>query len=662
MPRQTTSTRDEYDTGARILKADDKLARSNTLDPTRKAVRNTGMCGITGFFDLRDQRAASRETLERMTRQLVHRGPDSDGYYIEDGVGLGFRRLSIIDLQTGDQPILSADGSLVLLCNGEIYNYKALRREMEAKGHRFATNSDVEVLLSLYRERGVDLLSSLNGQFAFVIYDRPARRLFLARDHVGIAPLFYTVADGVFIFGSEIKAILEHPLVERRVDLSGLDQILSFPGLVSPTTMFEGIRSLAPGHMLLVENGAVQEREYWDLDFPLAGDVGPVRDEEATILELREKLDRAVRLRLQADVPVGYYLSGGLDSSLVTSIGFAAAPDTQRATLSIRFEDQDICESRFQQQMVERLHSDHHEILFGWQRISDSLPEMVRHSECPVKESYNTCAMALSRLARSEGLRVILAGQGADEMFAGYIGYRFDEVRAADGDVLDTEAMMEAELRGRLFGDEQLFYETNQHALREIKGAFYSDAVNARYAEFDCLERQLINTDRVRGRHPLHQRSYLDLKLRLGDHLLGDHGDRMMLMNSVEGRYPFLDQDVIEFVRTLPPDFKLRGGVEKFAVKRVAEPFVPKAIIDREKFGFRAPASPYLIRQHVEWIEDMLSADRVRAQGYFNPAFIDRLKARYREDLAINPHHENDLLMIAITFGVLLENFDLPAM
>ncbi len=620
------------------------------------------MCGITGFFDLRDQRAASRETLERMTSQLVHRGPDSDGFYLEDGLALGFRRLSIIDLRTGDQPMVSADGSLVLLCNGEIYNYRDLRTRLESQGHRFSTACDVEVLLSLYQERGIDLLSCLNGQFAFVIYDRPARRLFLARDHVGIAPLFYTVADGMFVFGSEIKAILEHPLVERRVDLTGLDQVLSFPGLVSPTTMFEGVRSLPPGHLLLVEDGAVKEREYWDLDFPLATDRAPVRDEEDTILELRDRLDRAVRLRLQADVPVGYYLSGGLDSSLVTSMGFAAAPDTHRATLSIRFEEQDICESRFQRLMVDRLRSEHHEIVFGWKQIAESLVEMVRHSECPVKESYNTCAMALSRMARAQGIRVVLAGQGADELFAGYLGYRFDEVRAHDTGALDPEAMMEAELCRRVFGDEQLFYETNQHALREIKSAFYSDAVNARYAQFDCLEQPLVNTARIRGRHSLHQRSYLDLKLRLGDHLLGDHGDRMMLMNSVEGRYPFLDQEVVEFVRTLPTDFKLRSGVEKYAVKRAAEPFVPQAIIDREKFGFRAPASPYLIRQHVDWIEDLLSHDRIKAQGYFNPAFIDRLKARYRDDLGMNPHHENDLLMIAITFGVLLQTFDLPSL
>ena len=346
-----------------------------------------------------------------------------------------------------------------------------------------------------------------------------------------------------------------------------------------------------------------------------------------------------MRFRLQADVPVGYYLSGGLDSSLVTSMGFAAAPETHRATLSIRFEDQEICESRFQQLMVDRLGSDHHEIVFGWERISESLARMVAHSECPVKETYNTCAMALSRMARDQGLRVILAGQGADELFAGYMGYRFDTVRRHEPDPFDLDEMMEGELRRQLWGDEHLFYEINQHALRETKAAFYSGAVMARYADFDCLERPVVNKARLRGRHPLHQRSYLDLKLRLGDHLLGDHGDRMMLMNSVEGRYPFLDQDVVEFVRTLPPEFKLRGGIEKYAVKRVAEPFVPKAIIDREKFGFRAPASPYLICQNIKWLRTCF-LERVKAQGYFNPAVIEDLKRRYRHDASLNPHLE----------------------
>lgn len=618
------------------------------------------MCGFTGFLDLRDRRAADRDVLQRMTRKLLHRGPDSEGYHLEESLGFGFRRLAIIDLVTGDQPQWSEDRSLVLMCNGEIFNHVELREPLEARGHRFATTSDVEVLLPLYAEHGPGMLERLNGQFAFVLYDRPAKRLFLARDQFGIAPLFYTVADGVFIFGSEIKAILEHPLVERRVDLTGLDQILSFPGLVSPTTMFAGIRSLPPGHMLLVENGEVTERCYWDLDYPLAGESAPL-DEEQAVLELRERLDRAVRLRLRADVPVGYYLSGGLDSSLVTSMGYAASPETRRATLSVRFDEPEICESSYQQMMIERLGCDNHQVTFGWEQIADSLKTMVRHSECPVKETYNTCAMALSRAARTNGIPVILGGQGADELFAGYVGYRLDQARGRDGDPMDTEELLERELRRHLWGDENLFYEKKQHALREIKESLFSADVRGRYTEFDCLRSPLVDRDRLRGRHPLHQRSYLDFKLRLGDHLLGDHGDRMLLMHSVEGRYPFLDQEVVDFARTLPPELKLRDGIEKYIVKRAAEPFVPNEIARREKFGFRAPASPYLMHQKVDWIEEMLSQERIRSEGYFDPDVVEHLKKRAHSNPELNPHLADDLLLIVLTFGILLETFELPA-
>ncbi len=237
------------------------------------------MCGFAGYIDLRGERRPKDETLRRMTDTLVHRGPDSSGFFNEGGVGLGFRRLSIIDLAGGDQPITNEDGSLVLLCNGEIYNYRELRRVLEQKGHSFRTESDVEVILHLYEEEGVDLLQRLNGQFAFVVYDRKERRLFLARDHFGINPLYYTVADGVLVFGSEIKAILEHPSVGRAVDLTGLDQVFSFPGIVSPRTVFKGVESLKSGHYLTVHNGDVKVSEYWDLDYPKEGELAYDRPE-----------------------------------------------------------------------------------------------------------------------------------------------------------------------------------------------------------------------------------------------------------------------------------------------------------------------------------------------------------------------------------------------
>ena len=311
------------------------------------------MCGLAGFIDMRSERKPDQELLVRMTDKLVHRGPDSAGYFVDHYVALGFRRLSIIDLESGDQPIYNEDGSVVLMCNGEIFNYLELKKVLIQKGHSFRTNSDVEVLLHLYEEHGIDFLDKINGQFAFVIYDRKHRRLFLARDHFGINPLYYSIINGLFIFASEIKAILEHPQAPREVDLTGLDQTLSFPGLVSPRTMFKGIKSLKSGHYILVENGEISVREYWDLDYPPLGASSISKSENEYVDELKELLTRSVRYRLQSDVPVGFYLSGGLDSSLIGALINQVAPNTRRHSFSIGFTDADISETKHQRLMAE---------------------------------------------------------------------------------------------------------------------------------------------------------------------------------------------------------------------------------------------------------------------------------------------------------------------
>ncbi|HHC25498.1 MAG TPA: asparagine synthase (glutamine-hydrolyzing), partial [Desulfobacterales bacterium] len=273
------------------------------------------MCGITGVFNFSGGPPVERDVIERMADALAHRGPDDSGFYVEDRLGFGFKRLSIIDLTSGNQPIYNEDRSIVMICNGEIFNYKELRHELESKGHRFYTHSDVEVLAHLYEEHGTDFLNKLNGQFAFAIFDRKTNTLLLARDHVGIAPLFYTVIDNTFIFASEIKAILKHPLVRREVDLTALDQIFSFPGLVSPRTMFKNIHSLKPGHSILIRDGRIEVNEYWDLNYPLASEIDTGKPESYYIEKLDELFSRSVQYRLQADVPVGFYLSGGMDSS-----------------------------------------------------------------------------------------------------------------------------------------------------------------------------------------------------------------------------------------------------------------------------------------------------------------------------------------------------------
>ncbi|MFF8867313.1 asparagine synthase (glutamine-hydrolyzing) [Streptomyces sp. NPDC015139] len=616
------------------------------------------MCGIAGAMALRDGAEVDAHVLDRMTTTLLHRGPDAAGSFLRDGVGLGFRRLGINDLAGGNQPMSSEDGSVVMVCNGEIFNHRRLRAELVAKGHRFRTDCDVEVLVHLYEEEGTGLLDRLNGQFAFAIYDRPRRRLFLARDHAGILPLHYATTRDHFVFGSEAKAVLEHPGVGRAVDLTGLDQVLTFPGLVSPRTMFRGISAVRPGHYLIVQDGAVRETRYWDLDYPPAGE-RETRPDDSYAEQLRELLTEAVRLRLSADVPVGFYLSGGLDSSLIAGLVGELAPPAD--SFSVTFPDARIDESGYQRLMAQKAGSRHHEIGFTTDDIVDGLGRMVLHAETPVKETYNTCSLALARRVRESGTTVVLTGEGADELFGGYVGYRFDRLGRGGGSGDALADALEDDVRRRLWGDPGIFYERPYHAWHEAKLGLYSEAVRETFREVDCLRRAPVDHGRLAGRDPLDQRSYLDFRLRLSDHLLADHGDRMAMAHSVEARYPFLDRAVMEFATRVPAHLKVHPLGEKYVVRQAAQGLVPPEIIDREKFGFRAPGSPALLRAGIEWIDDMLSPARIRRQGYFDPAAVERLRTRYTgEGFELHPHYGDDLLLTVLTFGILLDTFSLP--
>lgn len=619
------------------------------------------MCGIVGYVDLRGEGRVEEQIVRRMAEALIHRGPDSHGYYVDENAALGTRRLMIIDLETGDQPVFNEDRSLVLSCNGEIFNFRELRSHLEKKGHTFRTRTDVEVLVHLYEDEGVDFLNKLNAQFAFAIYDRHKRTLFLARDQFGICPLFHTTVDGFLIFASEIKAILAHPLVRREVNLTGLDQVLSLPGAISPQTVFRNIFSLPSGHYLTVTDGRTAIREYWDLDYPLAGEGSDGHPEQHYADQLRDLLEQSVRLRLQADVPVGFFLSGGLDSSLIAAMIQRVSPDIQRHSFSVSFSDQRICESKYQRLMSDAVGSIHHEIPFNDADIALRLSDAVYHSECPLKETYNTASLALSRETRNNGVTVVLNGEGSDELFAGYVGYRFDKRRPAGVRSHDLDTILGNEIRSKLWGDEDLFYEKDDYSFREVKQALYSSRVNDRFPEFDCVNFPVINKDRLRGRHPVHKRSYLDFKLRLGHHLIADHGDRMTMANSIEARYPFLDIDLVEFCTRMPPDLKLNGFNEKYILKRTAESLIPRQIVDREKFGFVAPGSPSLLQQKIEWVSDLLSYDLIKRQGYFNPDTVEYLKKKYSQPgFQLNLTLEDDLLIVVLTFGLFLKLFELP--
>jgi asparagine synthase (glutamine-hydrolysing) len=617
------------------------------------------MCGICGFIKVGGEASEEdRQILARMNGKLIHRGPDAQEILLLDNLALGFCRLSIIGLNNGMQPIFNEDGTIALICNGEIFNYIELRDALRRKGHVFRTETDVEVLLHLYEDQGTAFLNELNGQFAFVICDRKRKTVFCARDQMGIIPFFYTVVKDHFIFGSEIKAILEHPLVERTVDLTGLDQVFTFAGLVSPRTMFEGIRSLENGHFLQVdEQGRVTDGEYWDLMYPEGEIPMNGKPESYYTGKLEQLFEAAIHLRLRSDVPYGLYLSGGLDSSMIAMKMDQLAPGIRKEAFSIDFIESQHSESIYQTLIARESNFRLHQKTFFYKDISERLQLSIYHSECPIKETYNTASLSLSEAVRRNGIKVILSGEGADEFFAGYVGYRFDKMRAMNI-VQNPCSRQEEDLRDRLWGDRHFFYERNFTDFEAVRRCLYSPAVNAAFEGINCLNHSLVNPDRIRGKSLLNKRAYIDYKIRLVDHLVSDHGDRMALANSVEVRYPFLDKDLVEFSTGIPSDLKLRDFTEKYILKKMASGFTPQRVSEREKFHFIAPGSPYLLQKKVEYIHDILSYDRIKRQGFFNADQIEELKTRYsQEGFSIQAPFESDLLITVITFGILLDKF-----
>lgn len=622
------------------------------------------MCGICGILDLKKEKRIDSSITKKMTDRMLHRGPDGRNFYFNGNLSFGFTRLSIIDLEGGMQPIFNEDNSVILICNGEIFNYIELREELIKKGHKFKTKTDVEVLIHLYEEYRTEFLNQLNGQFAFVIFDFNNQQLFCARDHFGVIPFFYTIADGFFIFASEIKAILEHPEVKKEVDLVGLDQIFSFPGLISPRTMLKNIKSLENGHYIIVKDlNNIKDIEYWDLDYPEINETKFDKDERFYVERLDELITRSVGLRLRSDVPVGFYISGGLDSSIITAITNKLTPNKRRSSFSIDFLEKEISESKYQKIIAKLVNSIHNEKLFLFTDISERLPKAIYYSECPLKETYNTASLALSELVHKQNMKVILTGEGADEFFAGYVGYRFDKLRQMKKKVISAETIYEDKIRQKLWGDKDFFYEKNQYSFRKVKSELYSDLINENFKEIDCLNHYVVNKEKLMNRDILHKRSYLDFKLRLVDHLISDHGDRMALANSVEARYPFLDKELVEFVATIPPNLKLKDFEEKYILKKMAKGLLPEEIVKREKFGFVAPGSPYLLKRNIEYINDLISYDRIKCQGYFNPDTIEKLKKKYSsEGFTINVPFDSDLMIIVITFGIFIEEFQMTSM
>ncbi len=621
------------------------------------------MCGIAGIYRECGLSDADRVALSDMTTALAHRGPDEETFFSDERVGLGCRRLSIIDIANGHQPMESNDRAIVSVANAEIYNHHELRQELIGQGVRFATSCDVEVIPHLFRVDGANCIGRFNGQFAIAVYDKTSGEMFLARDQTGIAPLFWTKIKGGLLFASEIKAILRHPEAPRRLDVAGLDQIITFPGLVSPRTMFQDIHAIPPGNFLRIKGNDIRVETYWDYDFPRAEDIPPA-NEDALLEELETALTNAVKRRLCADVPVGLYVSGGLDSALIAALAHKIDPTFVRDTFSIGFNIPEIDERQWQALVTKAIGSRHHEAIFDQDRILLHLRDIVWHGETVLKESYNACTLLLAQLVGENNMRVTLTGEGADELFAGYVGYRFDETRGRQGteDLDDLEAMLEQETCERLWGDPDLFYERNYNSHADVTLALLAPDLAANRQSFSALAQAPINRSQLTGRSAAHKRSYLDLKLRLADHLLADHSDRVAYAAHVEARYPFLDPEVIDVARRIPQNIMVCGGEEKYLLKKLGAKLLPKALVQRRKFSFVAHGSPHLLRQRQDWVMDILSPERIRRRGIFNPDTIASLTTRYlRQGFELNQTYEDDYLMIVLTTELLMDMFELSA-
>jgi asparagine synthase (glutamine-hydrolysing) len=610
------------------------------------------MCGICGIYNLHKKGKIEENILENMLEAIKHRGPDGSKVIADNNVGLGFNRLSFLDLSGGMQPLYNEDKKIVMICNGEIFNYRELRCDLEVKGHTFRTQTDVEVIVHMYEEYGLDFPKFLNGQFAIAIYDDNADRLVLVRDQIGICPLFYTVSDDKIIFGSEIKAILEYPQIDRRLNMRAVDQLMNYPGVVSPNTFFKNIYSLRAGHMIVADfDHELKDLEYWDLMYsPNEEDKG----EAYYVEKLRELLKKAISRRLIADVPIGFYISGGLDSSIVACfIGKFLL--NSYYSFSAEIGSGDLDESRFQKIVCECVKSNHYKTKVAENEIWQHLPDVIYHAESAVKESYDVAAYMLSELVSTSPAKAVLTGQGSDEFFCGYVGYMVDLFRNMQKQGMTKE---ECEVNERLWGDPYFRYERNHPEIRKIHSKIYSSDMRGEIDKFSAWSQSPINVERVKNLSSQKRRSYIDYKLRLSDHLLGEHGDRMFFSHSVEGRHPFLDAELIDFIITIPDKYKLKGVNEKYILKKAGEGIVPNEILKRKKFPFQAPGMSAMIKKpsKIDYLDDTL----IRKYGIFDVDYIDELKKIYgQEDFKLMGAYEIDYLLIVMTVTMLCEQYKL---
>jgi asparagine synthase (glutamine-hydrolysing) len=621
------------------------------------------MCGIAGMLNLGQAAPPTLETGQAMLAMIRHRGPDGFGIYRDPDILLGNARLSIVDLAGGDQPISNEDGSVWIVFNGEIFNHIELRPSLEARGHRFATHCDTEVVVHLYEEYGPACLDHLNGQFAMAIWDRRARTLFLARDRMGVRPIFYTLHAGQLVFGSEVKALLAVPDLRAEVDATALDETFVYWSVQPPRTIFRGIFQIPAGHYLLAHDGRLSVHTYWAADFTPES---PARSVNEHIDELESLLDDSIRIRLRADVPVGSYLSGGLDSSLIATLARRHAPLLE--TFSIAFEDQTYDESAFQTAMAHELGTQHRVVRITDADIGRVFPDVVWHTEAPILRTAPAPMYRLAQLVNQYGLKVVLTGEGADEMFSGYDIFKEDAVRRFWA--RQPGSSLRPALLRRLYPDIA--------GLGQISDAFLKAFFGKGLTETDAFgyshRIRWTNTARFRlsflaggpsvaptpslpagfpGWSSLAQAQYLEITTFLSPYLLSSQGDRVAMAHAVEGRFPFLDYRVVAFANRLPDEEKLLGLSEKWLLRRLGRQHLPPEIWTRRKRPYRAPIRRSFFHTGAPaYVAELLSERAVTASELFNPTAVVQL-ARKAES-APQVSEVEEMMLVGILSAQLL--------
>jgi asparagine synthase (glutamine-hydrolysing) len=576
------------------------------------------MCGIAGFFSA--DRVINRDLIRSMTDRIAHRGPDDSGVFCDEFVALGFRRLSIIDVAGGHQPMGNEDGRLQIIYNGEIFNHADLRPPLEAAGHLYRTRCDTETIVHSYEQYGEECVTRFRGMFAFAIWDKQARTLFCARDRLGIKPFYYWTDGVTFVFASEIKALLVHPVVRAEFDDAGLAEYLAFGYLSGERTMFRGIRKLMPGHTVKVELSSsrqlvITQKQYWDVPPPAAP--GPARDDQSRddqswITECRQRVEETIRMRLMSDVPLGMFLSGGIDSSTIAALMKRMVPDQKIKTFSVGYRESEYSELGFARELAAEINTDHHEITVGMDEFFNKLPSLIWHEDEPVVWPSSVSLYFVSKLASQE-VKVVLTGEGADELFAGYGRYQYyamneryagmygkvpEWVRKPIRSLIASSALLPADLRrkaqhtfvGRELTFESLFLDNFYSAFsaEDQKGlAKHAANPDSAYAAYMSYRHQRDSAD------PLTRLLYADQKTYLVELLMKQ--DQMSMACSIESRVPFLDHPLVEFAAQVPAHLKIRDGKGKYILRKAVEDLLPQTTLTRKKMGFPTPLKNWLL-------------------------------------------------------------------